>query len=124
MVVQPHLDCVAQGIVGVVVGVLLGGEEVIVVALGGEGGVVAKAGLVCLGLVQPGAACPGLTVVAASAMMAASEQPSVVTRSCLLLSTLVQSLLDLIRLFPCREKVTVQDGNSGLAALGTFLYQR
>ena len=43
MVVEPHLDCcVAQGIVGVVVGVLLGREEVVAVALGGKGGVVIR----------------------------------------------------------------------------------
>ena len=53
MVVEPHLDCVTQGIVGVVVGVLLGGEGVVAVALGGKGRIVTKAGLVRLGGVQP-----------------------------------------------------------------------
>ena len=64
MVEQPpaHLDCVALGEVGVVVVVLHGGEGVVQLALTGEDGVVAKAGLVRLGVVQPGAACLGRTI--------------------------------------------------------------
>ena len=54
MVEEPpaHLDCVALG-EGGVVGVLHCGVGVVVLALAGEGRVVAKAGLVCLGGVQP-----------------------------------------------------------------------
>ena len=103
MVVEPpaHLDCVALGERGVV-GVLHGGEGVVVLALAGEGGVLSKAGLIRLGVVQPGAACSGLTIETA----AASDQPSVLDRDWLRLSTLVQSLLHWNRLFPWREKVT------------------
>ena len=73
MVEEPpaHLDCVALGEVRVVGGVLHGGEGVVAVALAGEGRVVAKAGLVCLGVAQPGASCSGLKIVAVSAKMAA-----------------------------------------------------
>ena len=102
MVVEPpaHLDCVAQERVGVVVGVLLVGEgEVVELALAQEGGVLAKAGLVRLG-VQPGASCSGLRIGAAIAKMAATGQPSVLTRDWLVLSTLVLCLLGWVHPFP------------------------
>ena len=95
MVEKPsaHLDCVAQESVGVVVGVLLVGEgEVVELVLAQEGGVLAKAGLVRLG-VQPGASCSRLTIRALGAKMAACRQPSVVAGDWKLLSTLVQTRL-------------------------------
>ena len=93
MVVEPpaHLDCVAQERVGVVVGVLLVGEgEVVELALAQEGGVLAKAGLVRLG-VQPGASCSRLRIGALRAKMAAFRQPTVLTRNWFRLCTLAQT---------------------------------
>ena len=95
-----HLDCVVQERVGDVVGVVHAGEgEVVELALAQEGGVLAKAGLVRLG-VQPGASCSGLRIGAAIAKMAATGQPSVLTRDWLVLSTLVLCLLSWVHPFP------------------------
>ena len=54
VMVEPHLDCVAQGRLGDV-GLLHGGEGV--VALAGEGVDLGKVGPVRLGDTGPGASC-------------------------------------------------------------------
>ena len=54
VMVEPHLDCVAQGRLGDV-GLLHGGEGV--EALAGEGVELVKAGLARLGDAGPGASC-------------------------------------------------------------------
>ena len=54
------------------VGILRGGEGVVVVALEGEGVEIDKGGLARLVGAQPGGTCSRLTIVAARAKMAAS----------------------------------------------------
>ena len=72
MVEYPHLDCVAQGRLGLE-GVLLVGDVAVVVLV--VEGAVAKDGLVHLSLdAGPGASCSGLTFGAATAKMAAMQQ--------------------------------------------------
>ena len=74
VVVKPHLDCVAQGRLGLV-GVLLVGDVVVVVVVLVVEGTVAKDGLVRLSLdAGPGASCSGLTFGAQTAKMAAMQQ--------------------------------------------------
>ena len=72
VVVKPHLDCVAQGRLGLE-DVLLAGDVVVVVLV--VEGAVAKDGLVRLSLdAGPGASCTGLKFGAATAKMAALQQ--------------------------------------------------
>ena len=88
VVVEPDLDCDVLVRLGDV-GVLCGGEGVIVVALVGEGVGVDKGGLARLVGAQPGGTCSRLTIVAA--------------RDWPLLSTLVQTW---VHLPPQWERVT------------------
>ena len=62
--IEPDLDCDVLLWLGDV-GVLRGGEGVVVVALVGEGVVLDKDGLARLDDAQPGATCSRLTIVAA-----------------------------------------------------------
>ena len=102
MVVKPHLDCVAQGRLGLE-GVLLVGDVVVVVLV--VEGAVAKDGLVRLSLdAGPGASCSGLTFGSQTAKMAAMQQ-TLAAGSLFILSILVHWMA---HQFHGMERVTLQ----------------
>ena len=103
VVVEPDLDCDVLVRLGDV-GVLRGGEGVVVVPLVGGGVGVDKDGLARLDDAQPGATCSRLTIVAARAKMVASGPSVVDARNWPQLSTFVQTLL---HLSPQWERVTL-----------------